>query len=373
MSIGGKGFFIWKIQNCEGGDVKKIAQLADQAGFSHILIKVANGIWKYNYDWENQVDWCIDLVDALRDNGIEPWGWHYVFGEDPVREARVAIERVKGLELKGYVIDAEAHYKREKHRHEAAERFMQDLRKGVGKHVPLALSSYRFPSLHPEIPWNQFLLECDINMPQVYWIRSHNPGEQLNKTVREFSSTKFKAHPPIIPTGAAFTEHGWTATASEVQEFLETTRSLNLEATNFWEWHSARERIPIDVWETVRDYDWMSGSTLKPDVAISYIQALNSYDLNQIIALYSNTSVHISSARTAMGIDSIKAWYGQFINQILPNATFALTSHSGTGSSRHLTWTAKSKRGNVLNGNDTFGLTPAGKITYHYTFFTVVH
>ena len=56
MSIGGKGFFIWKIQNCEGGDVKKIAQLAHQAGFSHVLIKVANGIWKYNYDWENHID-----------------------------------------------------------------------------------------------------------------------------------------------------------------------------------------------------------------------------------------------------------------------------------------------------------------------------
>ncbi len=145
MSISGKGFFIWKIQKCENGDVHKIAQLAYQSGFSHVIIKVANGIWKYNYDWENHIDWCHDLVDALRDNGIEPWGWHYVFGEDPVREARVAIERVKGLDLKGYVIDAEAHYKREKHRHEAAERFMGELRKGVGKNVPLALSSYRFP------------------------------------------------------------------------------------------------------------------------------------------------------------------------------------------------------------------------------------
>ena len=119
MSVGGKGFFIWKIKKCENGDVKKIAQLAHKAGFSHVIIKVANGIWKYNYDWENHVDWCPDLVEALRDNGIEPWGWHYVFGEDPMREARVAIERVKGLGLKGYVIDAEAHYKRKKNRYEA--------------------------------------------------------------------------------------------------------------------------------------------------------------------------------------------------------------------------------------------------------------
>ena len=371
MSVGGKGFFIWKILKCENGDVKKIAKLARKAGFSHILIKVANGIWKYNYDWENHVDLCPDLVEALRDNGIEPWGWHYVFGEDPVREARVAVERVKGLDLKGYVIDAEAHYKREKNRYEAAKRFMSDLRKGVGKNVALALSSYRFPSLHPEIPWNQFLMECDINMPQVYWIHSHNPEVQLEQTINEYSSPKFKAHPPIIPTGAAFTEHGWTVTASEVEEFLKAAQSFNLEAANFWEWHSARERIPINVWETIRDYDWESGSILKPDITVSYIEALNNHNIKEIIDLYSNASVHISSARTIAGISALKAWYAQFINQILPDATFTLTGYAGTGGSRHLSWTAKSTRGNVLDGNDTLGLTPEGKISYHYTFFTV--
>ena len=371
MSITGKGFFIWKIKKCENGDVHKIAQLANQSRFSHVIIKVANGIWKYNYDWENHEDWCPTLVEALHKRGIEPWGWHYVFGEDPVREARVAIERVKELDLKGYVIDAEAHYKREKHRHEAAERFMQELRKGVGKNIPLALSSYRFPSMHPEIPWNQFLTECDINMPQVYWIRAHNPGEQLNKTKQEFASPKFKAHPPIIPTGAAFTEHGWTVTASEVQEFLAATRTLNLEAANFWEWHSARERIPIDVWETIRDYDWESGSTLSPDISIAFIEALNSHDIGRIIALYSDTSIHISASRTISGILAIKSWYGQFTRHVLPNATFTLTSYDGTDNSRHFTWTAKSSHGNVLDGNDTIGLTPEGKITYHYTFFTV--
>jgi hypothetical protein len=371
MSVGGKGFFIWKIQKCENGDVKQIAQLARNSGFSHVIIKVANGIWKYNYDWKNHVDWCPDLVAALRENGIQPWGWHYVFGEDPVREARVAVERVNGLGLKGYVIDTEGHYKREKHRHEAAERFMQDLRKGVGKGIPLALSSYRFPSMHPEIPWNQFLRACDLNMPQVYWIHSHNPGAQLHQTLREFASPKFEAHPPVLPTGAAFTEHGWTATASEVREFLETARSLNLEAANFWEWHSAREQIPIGVWETIRDYDWESGSTLTPDIAVAYVQALNSRNIDQIVGLYANTAVHVSSARTITGTNALKTWYRQVINQILPNAAFTLAGYAGTGGSRHLTWTAKSSVGNVLNGNDTFGLNTAGKITYHYTFFTL--
>jgi hypothetical protein len=371
MSISGKGFFIWKILKCENGNVQKIAQLAREAGFSHVLIKVANGIWKYNYDWDKKIDYCPDLVQALSDNGIEPWGWHYVFGEDPVREAKAAIERVKNLELKGYVIDAEAHYKRVRDRNAAAETFMKELRKGVGKNVPLALSSYRFPSMHPEIPWNQFLSKCDINMPQVYWIHSQNPGAQLNQTLREFASPKFNAHPPIIPTGAAFTEHGWTATASEVREFLDTARSLNLEAANFWEWHSARDQIPGDVWETIHDYDWESGSTLPVDIVITYIQALNSRDPAKIAVLYHNTAIHVNSARTISGANGIKSWYQQLFTQILPEANFTLTGYSGTGGSRHLTWTATSTRGQVLNGNDTFGLNPEGKISYHYTFFTV--
>ncbi len=371
MGIRGKGFFIWKIKNCENGDVQKIAQLAREAGFSHVLIKVANGIWKYNYDWDQHQDFCPSLVEALRDHGIEPWGWHYVFGEDPIREARVAVERVKELDLKGYVIDAEAHYKRERNRYEAAERFMRDLRNGVGKNVPLALSSYRFPSMHPEIPWNQFLAKCDINMPQVYWIHSHNPEAQLEQTLREFASPKFKSHPPIIPTGAAFTEHGWTSTASEVQEFLEAARTLNLEAANFWEWHSARDRIPIKVWETIRDFDWESGSTLSPDIAVTFIQALNSQNIEIIAELYSSRAVHINSSRTVSGIVALKTWYRQLITQIIPNAVFTLSGFSGKGRSRHLTWTAKSSRGNVLDGKDTFGLNAEGKITYHYSFFTL--
>ena len=69
-------------------------------------------------------------------------------------------------------------------------------------------------------------------------------------------------------------------------------------------------------------------------------------------------------------MDNILNWYKQLFVQVLPNAAFTLSGYSGSGSARHLTWTAKSSKGNVLNGNDTFGLTD-DKIGYHYTFFTV--
>ena len=44
----GKGFYIWKIPSCEGGDPVKIAYTAHRAGLTHVLIKIANGIYDYN-------------------------------------------------------------------------------------------------------------------------------------------------------------------------------------------------------------------------------------------------------------------------------------------------------------------------------------
>ncbi len=64
MAPVGKGFYIWKIPNCEGGDIEKIAYTAYRAGLTHVLVKVANGIYDYNYDSASKAD----LVGPLRMN-----------------------------------------------------------------------------------------------------------------------------------------------------------------------------------------------------------------------------------------------------------------------------------------------------------------
>jgi hypothetical protein len=43
---------------------------------------------------------------------------------------------------------------------------------------------------------------------------------------------------------------------------------------------------------------------------------------------------------------------------------------TGTGNTRHFTWTAESSKGRVNNGKGTLGLL-GGKITFHYIFFDV--
>jgi hypothetical protein len=364
MTLTGKGFFIWQIRSCEGGDANTIASLAKDAGLTHVLIKVADVSFSYNV--VNGVDLVPPLVKALRARGISPWGWHYVKGDDPLGEANKAIERVQKLGLDGYVINAEVEYK-DPGKAEAAKKFMNRLRTALTT-TPIALSSYRYPSIHPQLPWREFLDKCDFNMPQVYWMHADNPADQLNRSVHEFQS--LQPYRPIIPTGAAFKEHGWLPTAGQASEFLQTCRGLNLFAANFYSWDSCRVYLP-DVWNTIRGFNWETGGPPQ-DITAQLIAALNARDPNKVVALYSPTAVHTTAARTIQGHTALRAWYQTIFNELLPNAKFTLTGFSGSGASRHLTWTAASAQGKVDNGSDTLGLSD-GKIIYHYSFFNVTH
>ncbi len=365
MALTGKGFFIWRIANTENGDINATANMARAANFSHVLIKIADGVGAYNFDFDRGLDLVPPLAQALKARGIQVWGWHYVYGEDPLGEANRAIQRIQQTGVDGYVIDAEGEYK-QPGKAAAARSFMTRLRSAL-PNLQVALSSYRYPSLHPQLPWREFLNGCDLNMPQVYWLQSHNPADQLRRCVAEFQAmSPFRQ---IIPTGAAFVEYGWRPSPEEVTDFLRTTQELNLSGANFWEWANCRRNLP-EVWSSIHDYPWPGGPGAPQDISQQYINALNTRDPERVLALYNPTAVHVNSARTIQGVGPLRAWYTSLFNQVLPEATFTHTGFSGSGSSRHFTWTAASRSGQVSNGSDTFGLIN-GKIAYHYTFFSV--
>lgn len=362
MALTGKGVFIWKIRECENGDLQAIANTAAKAGLSHVLIKIADGTYSYNVD-PSGIDLVPSLVQKLNALGIEAWGWQYIYGADPIGEANKAIQRINQTKVKGFVIDVEKEFK-EPGKKQAATKYMNRLRAAFPG-LPVALSSYRFPSYHPLVPWKEFLEQCNYNMPQVYWVLAHNPSDQLLRSVQEFQS--ITPYRPIIPTGSAYKSGQWQATPDDINAFLKTAESLNLAGVNFWEWSNCRQFIP-ETWQSIAQYAW-SGESASKDIVVRYIEALNARDINRIVSLYNPNAVHINASRTIQGIASIQTWYETLILQLMPNAKFTLTGFSGSGNSRHATWTAVSDRGVVRNGNDTLGLLD-GKIAYHYTFFT---
>lgn len=363
MSLQGKGFFIWQISRCENGNATAIGNVAAQAGLTHVLIKIADGTNAYNINSNGQ-DLVPPVVQALRSWGISVWGWHYIYGYDPQGEAGIAIQRLEQLNLDGYVIDAEAEFK-QPGKEEQARLFMNLMRQRFPT-FPMALSSYRYPTYHPQFPFEAFLEKCDLNMPQVYWIGAHNPAEQLARSVREFQD--IQPVRPLIPTGSAFKEGSWAPTVEDINEFLRAAQNLNLGAANFWEWGHTRFYLP-EIWQAISDYAWPpENGTL--DIVEKYIAALNSHDAEQVLALYNTNAVHVTPYRTVTGLEALRSWYQDLFTVLLPSASFLLDSFSGTSSTRQFTWNAQSAKGNVNNGSDAFGLVN-GKITYHTTFFTI--
>jgi len=362
MTLEGKGFFIWKIPNCEEGLAHLIASLARQAQLSYVLIKIADTNYAYNV--VNGVDLVPAVAAALRARNIQVWGWHYVRGYNPTGEADKAIQRVQELGLDGYVIDAEGEYK-EPGKAEAAKKFMSRLRHGLPK-TPVALCSYRFPSYHPQLPWREFLEKSDLNMPQVYWMHAHNAGEQLARCVQEFQA--MTPTRPIHPVGSAFQQSGWQSSSAEVLDFLDTAKDLNLPSASFYSWDSSRASLP-EVWDAIAGYSW-DGQPPEQDITARYISSLNSHLPDSVINLYIPVAVHVTAARVVQGQNALRVWYQSMFNSLLPNAVFTLTGYSGTANSRHFTWTAVSSGGSVHDGKDTFGL-QNGRIAYHYSFFSV--
>ncbi len=206
-------------------------------------------------------------------------------------------------------------------------------------------------------------------MPQVYWILGNNPGVQLKKSIADYMNLQYA--PPILPTGAAFTEYDWKPTLDEVKEFMTEAKALKLPGVNFWEWGNMHNELDEEYYRIIRDFDWESGQAAPKDIAEKYMAALNTHDGNKLFELYQDEAVHITSERTIQGKETIKSWFSTLFTDILPDSVFTLVGFTGKGNTRQINWTAKSSTGNVKNGSDTLGLLN-GKIAYHFSDFSVI-
>jgi hypothetical protein len=355
----GKGFFIWKIPDCENGDPTAIATTANQAGLSHVLIKIANGIYDFNYDSKSKKDLIAPVAQALKGKGIQVWGWHYIFGDLPLEEAKAAIRQLKKIPLDGYVIDAESEYL---NKYTPCRVFLNNLREAFPE-IPIALSSFRYPKYHPDLPWRDFFLKSDFNMPQVYWEQAHNPAEQLRRSINEFQNiTPFR---PVFPTGPAYCASAWCPSPQEINDFMKSAVEMNLDGVNFYSWDYCRNKLP-QLWDTIANFPWPGLPIPPKDIAESLMEEINRRNISNIIDLYSSNAVFITSKETIQGITAIRNSYDILLNNTLNGFTFITTAITIKDNTRHISWIANGPNSKVITGNETIGLLN-GKIIYHYS------
>lgn len=330
----GKGFFISEIAQCEGGNLQAIAEQAHQAGLSYVVVKIAEGTTPANSATAPAHNPIQALRKYLTQHAIRLWGWQRVFGADPVSEGHLAQQIISHQKLDGLAVVVAAEYK-QPGGDANARLYMHELR-GAHPQLPIALSSYRYPSYHKDFPWEAFLTFCTYNMPLVFWVQAHNPHTQLMRSFQEFDS--LRPFRPVIPVGAVFSTDVWQPTPSDVQEFLDTAQSLNLSAISFWDWDSTSGGLS-SLWQPIQNTPWTL-SELPADVVGEYIAALNTHDAQTVSALYAARCVHVNAARTLAGKTAIQNWYAGWFADGRSALAFDLMNYQGAGNVRHFKWRA---------------------------------
>lgn len=234
----GKGIFIWKSKYCETGELDDIVQACSSLGLKWVALKMGDGA---NSGYASFVDMAAAAA-AFKAAGMAVWGWHYVRGgiwidknetvhtdaASPEDEAIFAKEKCGRLGLDGYIIDAEREYKVGTDTKARARRFMAAL---MGINVPIALCSYRFPNLHPELPWRDFLDGCDLHMPQVYW----QPGGATSELVKSMQQLMALRSLPAVPVGRAYIGDGHPdPKPEELTAFMDKAQWLGCPGCSFW-------------------------------------------------------------------------------------------------------------------------------------------
>lgn len=252
----GKGCFIWDLRTCAGGSPIALASKAQEAGFSWVAVKVQDGTYQF------QPELVPGAIASLIGAGVEVWAWGYLYGRTTLgksiaqAEAARTVERCKALPVNGFIMDAESEYKTSGGA-DRARAYCTAVRSAMPD-LTLGLCSYRFPTLHPQLPWSIFLSVSAFHMPQVYWEQAHNPGFQLDRSVKELSALRKL---PIIPVGSAYANGGWAPTVQDLNQFNSTAKMLKLPGVSWWSFQHAEKRP--DWWTAISSHEWNS-DTIPP-------------------------------------------------------------------------------------------------------------
>jgi hypothetical protein len=219
----GHGMWIWQLPKTEGGDLDAIATRARAAGMATVFVKSSDGatVWS---------QFSPQMVQTLKARGLRVCAWQFVYGANPLAEARAGQAAVqRGADC--LVIDAESAYDG---RYAAAQRYLEALRAAVGRDYPLGLTSFPYIDYHPRFPYSVFLAPggAQANLPQIYW---KDIGARVDAaSARTFAHNRIYGA-PLAPLGQAY---GGPPPA-DLQRFRALWAGYGAGGVSWWSWQSA--------------------------------------------------------------------------------------------------------------------------------------
>jgi len=230
----GKGIWIWKLSDAEGGNVSAIIEQCKNVGIKWVAIKCGDGT--QFWDWQ-----CTpSLITQLQNAGIKVLGWQYVYGNDPIGEASVA-NQILDSGVDGFIIDAEAEYEGKPAN---ATIYLENIR---GGHPDSFIAYTTFPIIdyHTDFPYLEFGKYCDAVMPQDYWKEIGVMPEYMVEWMEEQWDKWHEiweaggygdSIKPIIPIG-----QGWDVSGDEITRFCNLIYEHGYGGVSLWRYGTMTE------------------------------------------------------------------------------------------------------------------------------------
>ena len=222
----GDGMWIWYVTRAQDGKAKRIAAKARNRGIEVVLIKSGDA----GTTWSQ---FSPSLVANLKRRGLRVCAWQFVYGRNPVAEAKVGAASVaRGADC--LIIDAEGHYEG---RYEEASTYMATLRGLIGPDYPLGLATFPYVDFHPAFPYSVFLGPggAQYNLPQLYW---KTIGVRVDEAFVHTYVFNRAYGRPILPLGQVYL----SPKKKQIKRFRSLALAHRMEGVSWWSWQHAGKR-----------------------------------------------------------------------------------------------------------------------------------
>jgi hypothetical protein len=218
--------WIWYVSSSDGGSPSQMIARANRYGIGTVYVKAGDGsgVWG---------QFTPSLVEQLHRGGLDVCAWQFVYGNQPLAEAKVGAAAVRrGADC--LVIDAEAQYEG---KYAAADLYIRALRARIGESFPVSLAGFPYVDYHPAFPYSVFFGPggATYNQPQMYW-------KAIGTSVRTVYEHTYLYNrvwgPPIYPLGQTYGGVG----PRSIVRFRRLAQTFGGLAPSWWDWQETAPR-----------------------------------------------------------------------------------------------------------------------------------
>ena len=258
----GKGMWIWKTRQTEGGDVDAVVARAKAAGLTQLWVRVGD-----SRDGFYAADYLSSIVPKAHKAGIAVIGWGFPFLHDPVGDAAWSAQAVSwrapdGSRLDGFSPDIELASEGVVLTERRITLYLGELRPAAGDMLMVA-TVYRATDArwNGTYPYRAIAPYVDAFAPMVYW-GCVEPGAATIESVERLATLK-----PVHVIGQGYDagpEGGrkGAPSATETVRFLDVSRRSGAMGASLWVWQS----MPAEQWDALTNFTWSPAPPQQPAV-----------------------------------------------------------------------------------------------------------